>query len=107
MDVALIGELYTDFVALLGVINFTLCIYLWTARRNSRRSLTAGWIAFAVAEVCLMFHLLTTTTSPEAGFVYARLRFIGLAAINPLLLIFFLQYTRQYQWLKPRYIAVL
>src|SRR5687768_6063606 len=107
MSVALIGELYTDAVALLGIVNFTLCIYLWTARRNSRRSLTAGYIALAVAEICLMFHLLTTTTSPEAGFVYARLRFIGLSVVNPLLLIFFLQYTRQTQWLKPPIVAAL
>lgn len=107
MSVALIGELYTDFLALLGIVNFSLCVYLWTARRDSRRSRTAGCIALAAAEVCLMFHLLTTTSSAEAGFVYARLRFIGLAAINPLLLIFFFQYTRLYRWLKLPLIAAL
>lgn len=107
MSVTLIGELYTATISVLGIVNFSLCIYLWTARRNSRRSITAGCIALAVAEVCLMFHLLTNTTSPEAGFVYARLRFFGLSVINPLLLIFFLQYTRRYNWLKPPLIAAL
>ena len=67
MSVALIGEIYTATIEVLGVINFTLCIYLWTARRNSRRSVTAGFIALAVAEICLMFHLLTTTASPDAS----------------------------------------
>ena len=105
MSVALIGELYTATILVLGVVNFSLCVYLWTARRNSRRSITAGCIALAVAEVCLMFHLLTNTTSPEAGFIYARLRFLGISAVSPLLFIFFLQYTRQYQWLKPPLIA--
>ncbi len=107
MSVALIGELYTDLVALLGIINFSLCVYLLTARRSSRRAITAGFIALAAAEICLMFHLLTTTASPEAGFVYARLRFLGLTALNPLLVIFFLQYTRRYNWLKPPVIAAL
>jgi signal transduction histidine kinase len=105
MSVTLIGELYTATISVLGVVNFSLCVYLWTARRNSHRSITAGCITLAVAEVCLMFHLLTNTTSPEAGFVYARLRFLGLSVINPLLLIFFLQYTRRYEWLKPPLIA--
>lgn len=107
MSTALIGELYTAIISVLGIVNFSLCIYLWTARRNSRRSITAGCIALAAAEVCLMFHLLTNTISPDAGFIYARLRFLGISAVSPLLFIFFLQYTRQYQWLKPHFIAAL
>lgn len=106
MSVALIAEFYTASVALLGIVNFSLCLYLWMIHR-SRRALTAGGIALAAAFVSLAFHLLTNTTSPDAGFVYARLRFLGTASFSPLVLIFLLQYTRQTHWLKPPLIAAL
>lgn len=106
MSVSFIGELYTVVVASLGILNAALGIYIWTSRRIPG-ALVGGGIALVVAEICLMFHLMTNTASPEAGFQYARLRFLGLSLVNPLMLIFFLQYTRQTQWLKPPLVASL
>lgn len=106
MPVALIAELYLAAVAFLGIANVTLAVYVWVSRRIAG-AFIAGCIAIAVGEVCLMFHLLTHAPTPEVGYTYARLRFLGMSLINPMLLIFVLQHTRLTQWLKPRYIALL
>ena len=94
----LVFELYDWAVALLAILNLSLCGYI-LANRHVPGSLSAAALTLAIAFVCAMFVLLLHTSSIEAGYAYARLRFLGIAFVSPLFLVFVLQYTRQSHWL--------
>lgn len=102
----LVLGLYDSAVATLAVLNLSLCVFIWV-RRQVPGAIVGGGVVLCVTEVCVMFLLLYHTDSLENGYLYTRLRFLGLALLNPFLLIFVLQYTRLTHWVTPRVLAAL
>lgn len=94
-------------ISLLAILNLGIGIYLWATARKQPGTFVAGMIVHSVGLYCLFYAFQIQANSAEVSYFFARLRFLSLSAITPLLLIFILQYTRQVQFLSKPIILLL
>lgn len=88
----MILHLYFAFVGI-GFVFLSYLAYYAFFRTSKPGASAFGWMSLTLAQIQVSFMALALTVNPDLAFVWARLRFLGIAFIPIVYLVFILDYT--------------
>jgi PAS domain S-box-containing protein len=83
------------------LIQVGLVIYAWR-RRSTPGAVTFMWLVVSTAFTELCYFGLASAPNPTIGYIWARLRFLGVALLAVHFLLFALDYVGRHDWFRSR-----